>query len=309
VSKARRAAAAAPPAPTGFAARWNAFFFAARDPRLCSVLRIGFAVLVLVDALVLLPDLGYWFSDGGVMPAANARLIINEDAFTLLHYVPLQLGYALLVAHAVLLLVGWQSRIQALGVLIWLVSFQHRNYAIVDGEDTVMRLFAFYLALCPCGWAFSLDAWLRRRGGKPELPPPTPWALRLFQLQMCVIYLSSAFEKSTGADWISGKALYYVARLDDSFGKFPVPAYLFEHLWLVKLMTWSVLVIEWLLPVALWWRRHRKAAVLFGIVFHLSIEYTMNLFLFHWLMILGLVSFLEFDDLPFAKRARPASGP
>ena len=306
MSKARRAAAAAPPAPTGLAARWNAFFFAARDPRLCSVLRIGFAVLVLVDALVLLPDLGYWFSDGGVMPAANARLIINEDAFTLLHYVPLQLGYALLVAHAVLLLVGWQSRIQAVGVLIWLVSFQHRNYAIVDGEDTVMRLFAFYLALCPGGWAFSVDAWLRKRRGV-VVEPPLPWGLRLFQLQMSVIYLSSAIEKTSGADWRSGTALYYVARLDDSFGRFPVPAYPLEHLWLIKLMTWGVLAIEWGLPILLWIKRSRKAAVVVAIAFHLSIDYTMNLFLFHWLMILGFLSYLEFDELPWiGRRGRAA---
>jgi len=52
---------------------------------------------------------------------------------------------------------------------------------------------------------------------------PIPWGLRLFQLQMAVIYLSSAIEKTSGVDWREGTALYYVARLDDSFGKFPVP--------------------------------------------------------------------------------------
>ncbi len=286
--------------------RWNAFFFAPRRPELASVIRVGFGVLVLINAIFLGLDLEYWFSDAGVLPLTNARLVINEDATTLLAHLPLHLCYGLFVAQIVLLIAGWQSRIQAVGVLVWLTAFQHRNYTIVDGEDTVMRLFAFYLALCPCGWAYSVDAWLRRRAGA-KLETPIPWALRLFQIQMCVIYLSSAMEKSSGTDWVSGKAMYYVARLDDSFGKFPIPTYLFEHLWAVKLMTWSVLAIEWLLPVALWWKRSRKPAVVVGIVFHLSIDYTMNLFLFHWLMILGLLSFLELDELPWLGRRARAS--
>lgn len=289
----------APPAPTGFAAAWNNFFFAARDPRLCSVMRIGFGALLLINVLALAPDLQLWFSEGGLLPLAKARLIIDEDAPTLLAYLPLSVCYGLLLAHTILLLLGWQSRIQAVFILIWLTSFNDRNYAIIDGEDTLFRLFAFYLALCPCGWAFSIDAWLRKRKGAPAGPPPIPWALRLFQIQMSVVYLSSAIEKTSGSDWPSGKALYYVARLDDSFGKLPVPAFPFEKLWLVKLMTWGVLVIEWGLPVLLWIKRSRKTAVVIAIAFHLAIDWSMNLFLFHWIMILGFLSYLEYDELPW----------
>jgi hypothetical protein len=216
--------------------------------------------------------------------------------------VPLWVGYGLLVAHAILLTAGWHTRIQAVCVLVWLTSFHNRNIAIVDGEDTLFRLFAFYLALCPSGWAWSLDA--RRR--KSDEPPPIPWALRLFQLQICVIYLSSAIEKTSGHDWTSGTALYYVARLDDTFGKLPIPAFPFETLWMIKAMTWSVLALEWALPVFLWVKRTRRLAVVVAIAFHLAIDSTMNLFLFHWLMILGLLSFLDYDELaaPFRRLRR-----
>ncbi len=295
-----------PAEPRGLAGAWNDFFFAARDPRLCSVMRIGFGVLLLINVLCLAPDLDLWFSDSGLLPLDNARLILDADAPTLLAHVPLWLCYGLLVTHTVLLLAGWHSRIQAVAVLIWLTSFHDRNYAIVDGEDTLFRLFAFYLALCPSGYAFSIDAWLRRRKGETDAKPPIPWALRLFQIQMSVVYLSSAIAKSGGSDWTSGKALYYVARLDDSFGKLPTPDVLYDKLWLVKLMTWGVLAAEWLLPVLLWIKRSRKAAVVVAIVFHLAIDWSMNLFLFHWLMILGLLSFLEYDELPWVRwRARP----
>jgi len=316
--KARPAASEPPSRATprrGFGDAWNGLVFAERDPRLAGVLRIGYGVLLLINLVMWAPDLRLWFSGAGLLPLSAAREIVNEHAPTVLGWIDAAwwpwLCYGLLVASAVLLTVGWHTRIQAIVVLIGLTSFQNRNYAIVDGEDTLFRMFAFYLALCPAGWAFSLDARRRKRRGIVE-PPPIPWGLRLFQIQMSVIYLSSAIEKSMGSEWTSGTALYYVSRLDDSFGKLPVPAFVFETLWLTKLLTWSVLVLEWGLPVLLWLRRTRRVAIIVAIVFHLSIEYSMNLFLFHWLMILGLLSFAEFDELrwpPWRRSAATSSTP
>lgn len=288
-------------------ARWNAFWFADRDPRLASVLRIGYGALLLVNLAVWAPDLRLWFTESGLLPAAAAREIVNEHAPTILGWVasdawPIACYVALVVA-AALLTIGWRTRAAAIAVFLGLTWFQNRNYAIVDGEDTLFRLFAFYLALCPAGWAFSLDA--RRRD--PAAAPPVPWALRLFQIQIAVVYLSSAIEKSTGADWTSGHALYYVARLDDSFGKLPVPSALFASLTATKLMTWAVLAVEWTLPILLWLRPTRRWAIVFAIGFHLAIEYTMNLFLFHWLMILGILAFSEFAELRGSRRASRGS--
>lgn len=192
-----------PPQAAGFVAAWNRFFFAERDPRLASVLRIGYGVLLLIYLAIWIPDLRMWFSDAGALPVADGRLIINEDAPSLIAWLPqhdwlLYTCFALFFASAVLLLVGWQTRIQAILVLVWLTAFQHRNIAIVDGEDTIFRLFAFYLALCPAGWAFSIDARLRKRGQENTMTP-IPWGLRLFQIQMTAIYLSSALQKNRAA--------------------------------------------------------------------------------------------------------------
>lgn len=307
---AERAARPAPPR-RGFAGAWNDLFFAARDPRLASVLRIGFGALVLINLAVLAPDVGLWFSSAGLLPAADAREIVNEHAITVVGWVGAAwwpwLCYGVVVAAAALLTVGWHTRVQAVIVLVGLTSLQNRNYAIVDGEDTLFRLFAFYLALCPAGWAYSLDARRRRRRG-PDESPPVPWALRLFQIQISVVYLSSAIEKTLGHDWLDGTALYYVSRLDDAFGKFPLPGSVFETLWLTRLLSWSVLALEWTLPVLLWLPRTRRIAIAVAIAFHLAVEYSMNLFLFHWLMILGVLSFAEFAELrwPPWRKAVPA---
>lgn len=288
------------PSRSGPIEHWNAFWFASRDPRLASVIRIGYGALLLINVLLWAPDLRLWFTESGLLPAAAARDIVNEHSPTVLGWVAAPWWpyacYGALVAASVLLTLGWHTRVQAIIVLIGLTSFQNRNYAIVDGEDTLFRLFAFYLALCPAGWAFSLDARRRARRGDAS-PPPAPWGLRLFQIQLAVVYLSSAIEKTSGIDWRSGDAMYYVARLDDSFGKFPLPAFVFGSLLVGKLMTWATLALEWTLPFLLFHRRTRRIALVVAIAFHLAIEYSMNLFLFHWLMILGLLSFAEYGEL------------
>jgi hypothetical protein len=294
----------------GVAEVWNAVVFAERDPALASVLRIGYGVLLLVNLALWLPDLRLWFGEDGLVPRATGQALINEDAPTILAW----FGgawwwacacYAALVASAILLTVGWYSRIQAVIVLVLLTSFQDRNYAIVDGEDTLFRLYAFYLALCPAGWAYSLDARRRARRGQ-AVPTPVPWALRLFALQISVVYLSSAIEKALGTDWLAGTAMYYVARTD-AFGKLPLPGALFESVALTQAMTWAVLALELALPILLWVPRTRRIALGVAIVFHLAIDYAMHLFLFHWLMILGLLAFAERDELrwpPWRKRPR-----
>ena len=90
--------------------------------------------------------------------------------------------------------------------------------------------------------------------------------------------------------------MYYVARVDDLFGRFPVPSLPFEWMPLTRALTWSVLVVEIVVPLLVWHPRTRRLAVAVAICLHLGIEYTMNLFLFQWLMILGWSTFLTADD-------------
>ncbi len=278
---------------------WNRFFFCDRDPTICSVIRIAYATLLLINVLVWLPDLELWFSEAGVMPYAASRTVIDPDTLTLLGWLPkttsvLWTCYAILLLQIVLLLVGFFSRLQAVCVFVWLVSFQHRNILLFDGEDTVFRLFCFFLIFVPSGYAYSIDAWRRRKHQNRN--PPVPWGLRLFQIQMSIIYLSTGLAKASGTDWINGTALYYISRLDDLFGRFWLPSFIFESLTLIKILTWSVIALELTLPFALWCKRLRRPALALALLFHLITDYSMNLFLFQWIMIVGLLSFTKPED-------------
>ncbi len=88
-----------------------------------------------------------------------------------------------------------------------------------------------------------------------------------------------------------GTALYYVSLMHDHFGRWHLPMEFYTHRTILMVMTWSVLVIELALPLTLWVRPLSKGAILVGVLFHLGIETSMHLFLFQWLMILGLLTF------------------
>ncbi len=277
-------------------AAFDRFFFAPRDSRLPDLIRVGVAGLLLVNLLVLGLDLDRWFGENGVLPFAASQRIIDPDTGTLFAWLPhthfvLWAAYLLLVGHVVLLLAGIKPRLQAACAFVWLVSFHHRDILLFDGEDTVFRLMCVFLVFLPTGRHYVL--------GRPNPEPiaQPAWALRLVQIQLCLIYFASALEKSNGIDWPSGVALYYVARLDDLFGTLPLPRFFFEWMPLVRLESWSVMVIEFALPVTLWFKGLRKLSLVVAILFHAMTDYSMSLFLFHWIMMVALISFLEPEDL------------
>src|SRR6185436_18943267 len=204
------------------------------------------------------------------------------------------------------LLVGFASRFSAVSVFVWLVSFQNRNQMILDGEDDILRLISFFLIFMPLAEVWSVDAWLR--GPEEKLGSDTkpkhayqsassPWAVRMLQYVMVSMMLATGLWKLAGEPWRDGTALYYVARIDDLFGRFPVPHYLFDTPWTVRAMTWSVLYVELVIPFLIWIPKARRFSLLVLLAFHLSNEWTMHLFLFHWILLCGWMSFLKREDL------------
>lgn len=285
----------------GLTNAWQRFFWEPIDPRPCAWIRIGFAVLVLINLAVWYPDLTQWFGARGVLPLQDAEYLRPETRWTLFTWLPqtdvmLYTVFWIFVVQTLCVLVGFGSHFNLVCVLVWLCSFQHRNPVILDSEDTLVRLIGFYLLLMPMARVWSIDHWLGRRWGwtSSELAPPL--GLRLLQIQMCVIFVTAAIHKIPGEAWQSGTTLYYVARLDDYFGRFPTPSFLWESPWIVRPLTWSVIVVELLAPVFIWFKQSRRATLVLLLLFHLGNEYTMNLFLFHWAMLLGWSAFLLPED-------------
>ncbi|MGJ8639490.1 MAG: HTTM domain-containing protein [Opitutaceae bacterium] len=280
---------------------WNRFFYGHFPRQTCVLLRIGIGTLILLNFLLYLPDLEKWFGPSGLIDFAASRQIVDSDTLTLFQLFPdssiaLYICYSLLIVQTACIILGFFGRFNAACVFVLMTSFQHRNVALMDGEDNLMRIACFLLILMP------LDHWFSFRNvvdpkHRDKVKTAPIWPLRLFQIQLSLVYISTAILKLQGEDWIDGTAIYYVSQLD-LYQRFPIPSILVENLAISKLATWSVLAVEIALPFALWIQRYRRFAVIAGILLHLSIEYSMNLFLFQWVMIVALLSFIDFGDEP-----------
>ncbi|MFN3189620.1 MAG: HTTM domain-containing protein [Aureliella sp.] len=297
-------------------AAFDRFLFESCDLRTCLVLRVMYGLLVVVYSIPLIVDGPLWISDAGVMSQRTAQATGVEHAWSLFFWVSatpelVRVGAGLLLLHGVLLTAGFFSRVQLAAIFFWLVSVQHRNPLMCDGEDTVFRIFAFLFLLLPLDDYVSLAnrLWIGHWNRAPISAKPSPraWALRLVQFQMAVIYAVTAWCKIQGMTWQNGTALFYVYQLEDLFGRLPIPELLTTSKPILRLTTWAVVAVESALPFALFFRRTRLVAMLVGIGLHLGIEYAMHLFLFQWIMICGLLAFLPpKQDRKIARFSQPS---
>lgn len=284
----------------GFDAAVDRFFMSPYDLRILEVVRRAYGMLLLLYVGWLWPDRHLFFGQGSYLPAETAKQVVDPDVFSLYSLAPdspitITLALACLAATGLAMLLGKFPRIAALIAFFLLVCVQHANIMLFDAEDVVFRLFAFFLIFVP-PWR---DMQPTEDSGTAATPGPwgyPAWPLRLFQLQFCVIYFCTAIQKSDGVLWLDGTAVYYALRLDD-MTRFMLPEAITESMALLKLLTWSTLVLEFGVPLLIWFRRTRWFCIAGAVLFHLGTDYAMNLCLFHWIMIVGLMSFVRYEEL------------
>jgi hypothetical protein len=116
----------------------------------------------------------------------------------------------------------------------------------------------------------------------------------MIQLQISIGYLATFSEKMIGKTWRNGTAIYYVLHMD-GFRRFPVP---FENSLIVtRLMTWATMVIEFSAGFLVWFRSLRYVVLAVAFLLHMSIEYSMNLPIFEWIMVSTYATFIYPEDL------------
>ena len=287
-----------------YASAIDRFLMQPADLRILDVVRRCYAVLLLLNVGLLWLDRSLFFGPGSWLPPESARAIIDPDTFDLYSIFPespltITLALAVLAAAGLAMLFSWFPRIAALVTFFLLICVQHANVMLFDGEDIVFRLFAFYLIFVPPRRDLEprqTSEEISEGTCEASLPSYPVWPVRMFQLQFCLIYLCTAIQKSDGNEWLDGTAVYYALRLDD-MTKFPLPAAITESLGWSKFLTWSTLAFEFAVPVLIWWRRTRWICIVAAVLFHLGLDYAMNLHLFHWIMMVGLLSFVRYDEL------------
>jgi hypothetical protein len=148
------------------------------------------------------------------------------------------------------------------------------------------------LAVAPCGRELSVDAWIRRRRGRPALDTVAPaWPLWLLRFECAAVYGASGLSKLLDPDWFGGTVTWQrvVQARDDLH---PLPD------WAVSLLTNRsfhtgaaklIVLTELSIAIGLWSRRTRYAVVWVAVVFHLAIEASASVQIFSYLGIAVLV--------------------
>ena len=284
---------------------WNSFFFAPQSPLPIALFRILYGLLVIITLLLLRPDWPTWYGPHAWVSLPTMHTLEPGSRLDLFTIIPqndvwIEALFWVFLASAALLTVGLFTRFNSLLVFLCLTSIQQRNLYITSGGDTFLRLAGFFLIFAPAGAALSVDRLIRIRRGKEgaSILPRSPWAQRMIQFELALLYFSSFCWKVQGAPWIQGTALYYVYHLDE-FHRFPLPS-LFLRPTMLKLGTWLALALEFSLGVLIWIKEFRYFILALGVLFHLWLEYSLNIPMFEWDVLAAYVLFIEPDDLTCA---------
>jgi hypothetical protein len=304
--------------------------YATADPRSLGLFRIALGTLLFADVLRRWPDLAAHYSNAGWLTNHFALFRpMSSHLFSvyLAFGTPEEVKFLALLHLLVnlLLLVGWHTRVMHVLAALLITSLNSRNIMLENGGYVVLNLLTVWTMFLPTGRRFSVDAFLRswreRREGTLEAladrtspkrasAPVVSLAVTALILQWAVIYFFNVMHKN-GPPWRDGTAVYYFFQQDRMVTL--LGAWLREvtPLSMIRLLTWSTLIIEssvvvlLLLPVS----SHiaRMVGWLLVLCLHLSIDAVVQLGPFSWAMIIMffvLIPAETWDAIAARRRAK-----
>jgi hypothetical protein len=226
---------------------WDDFFHSRTKVRstnagtafvLCGRLRIAYALLLLFDRYILSYDFHYFYLTS-MMPCQ--QYYRTSTALPISHYSPLctiaamvpptQIPYVYYtffyvgILNAVLLLLGITPKLQLLLLHINMISFQNHSALIWDGEDSMFKIWNFLFLFLPLHHVTIYDRfrhlfYYQKSTNMESVVSRTEtwpmWPFRLWQIEICCIYMGAGYTKLSTDVWYSGNALYRVRSVSSS---------------------------------------------------------------------------------------------
>lgn len=280
-------------------AGWDRFFFDFSAPVSLAVFRIFFGLTLLLNVVLRMLHTDFYFSDAGGVPASAANEMLPDFFRPAVTWFPETVAGAwavqiIMVVGLLVLITGVVgrigSRITAVILLACHLALMQRNISIVYGADIVTSFWLF-------GLCFT-DSTERLSWRANSLPVSPPWSriltsvgLRLLQIQLCVIYMYTGFEKLKGGDWWDQTAVWKV--LGNEQLMLADLSFLRSVPLVIGLATWGTVLFEVYAPALFWSRAHRKWALLAGWLLHIGIAFTMGLFIFSLTMMSCYFLFID----------------
>ncbi len=330
---------------------WNRFWFTPCSPLRLAVLRVLVGVVSLYYVATFWPDLVRWFGPQGWLVAPQGestlaapdpvgqwlqvRFPIGEQLWgfddaptgalpplyrlSYLTYLrtpwELHTAQALGVLVLVLFALGWKVRWTAPAALVVVLSYVHRAPMLNAQLEPVLAMLMFYLALSPCGAAWSLDWWFKRRRAKhasalqvlPSWKATVP--MRLIQVHLTGWYaltlLAQLSGGTSGPVWWTGEAMWWVVARPDS--TLLSADFLARHPLLIDLWTYFVVVFQGAFVVLIWVRPFRPLMLAGAVVYWLGVILSTGLVSYGLLMLAALVVFVPVEQM--RTRALPEEAP
>lgn len=268
------------------------FAAAPASARPLAALRIGLAAVLLFQAFSLAGSLPALYGSRGVvqwsvmegtLPAGMPRIAWLTRALAPLGVSDLlgvRVVFLLYVVSLACLLIGWRTCTGA--VVAWLTHLMLKTtgHASIYGVDEFAHIALFYCIWMPVGRTLSLDATAGRAGEDPSVLARV--SLRVLQIHLCVVYLSSGIEKATGVQWWNGEAIWRSMMRPD-MNMLDV-TWLPSVPWLAMALCWGTLAVEIGYAFLVWPRRTRKWMALATLGLHAGIAVGLGLVSFALVM-------------------------
>jgi hypothetical protein len=294
------------------------------DTRSLAAGRIVLALVLLRDLFGRWAELGTWYTNDGIIPNHTMLWRPSWDHLFSLFFLASYtheavIGFVVCLIAYTALLLGVRTKLAQIASLICMLSLHGRTLLFDNGGDVVLGLLTIWTTFLPTGRHFSVDAVLARRRA-PALPAQEPggpfapaappaangssnrWvslAVLAVLGQLAVCYAFNAVHKQ-GANWRDGSAVHYAIHLDRLATGFAVWLRHWMSPGLAKLLTYSALATEALLPVLLLSpfgvRQCRQLAIVLVIGLHLGFAACLNLGNFVPAMIAYTPNFITSED-------------
>ncbi len=261
------------------------------DLRTLAWVRIGLALLVLVDLGLRTRDLSAHYTDQGVLPRSaliNEFLTRWEWSIHLLNGTAgLQaILFAVAAVFGLAMLVGYKTRLATVVTWLLLCSLQTRNPAISPAADDALRMFVFWSMFLPLGAVWSVD---QLANPKRHRDPHLSVAGVAFLAQLVFIYVFTVIQKSDPAWRQDFTALYYALSLDEMVT--PIGIAIRSHPTVMKALTIATIFLEAVAPIVVftpvytaWVRMVVIAAMM---LLHLGMGLCLTIGLFPFVMWVG----------------------
>ncbi|MBX9690692.1 MAG: HTTM domain-containing protein [Candidatus Obscuribacterales bacterium] len=280
---------------------WQSFFFKPYSSLPISVFRILFGLLALEYANLLSEDILTWFGPNGTISFDCMQRMLGSSCLDLLCFLPrtdetVLVFFGIFVLSAIFVTLGLFTRLSTVVLYLTLSSLHYRNPIILNSGDDLLRVYSFFMLFAPAGDYLSIDAlWKKRQkpGWQPEAR--SPWAQRLIQIEICLLYLQYTVTKLLDPYWLNGSAVYYVL-ISPELERFPL--FFDRHSLLVsQILTWGTLVQEALLCTLIWSRKYKYYVLAAGLFFHFCLDYCLNIPIFQHVIVCSYILFVEPQDL------------